>query len=243
MARERKVKVGEARSIRAALYARVSTEDQASNGVSLEVQEERLRAHCESKGWQVARVYLEYGASGKTFDRPKFKKLLAGAKAREFEAVCVHKLDRLTRSVRDLGRLLEFFDKQKITLASVTESIDASSPAGRLVTNVLVSVAQWEREAIAERTAQALRHKRDRLVPYGPTPYGFELRGDRLVRSEKELDIVRRIYRLRRRGQPLATIAEKLNREKIPTKRGRKWAPATVHYVLRNDLYQRFLGK
>lgn len=241
MARRQKHVAGEAREIRAALYARVSTEDQASNGVSLEVQEEKLREYCASKSWQAARAYRDDGASGKTLDRPALKELLRAAKAREFEAVCVHKLDRLTRSMRDLGRLLGVFERHGIALVSLTESIDATSASGRLMINVLGSVAQWEREAIAERTALALRHKRDRMVPYGPTPYGFELRGERLVPAEKELAIVRRIYRLRRKGRSLAAIAEALNREKIPTKRRRRWAPATVHYVLRNELYQRFL--
>src|SRR3990172_6662732 len=104
--------------MRAALYVRVSTEDQAVNGVSLEVQEERLRAYCVARDWQMVKVYADQGVSAGHLDRPALRRLLDDAKARKFEPALIFKLDRLTRSVRDLGTLLDFFEKRDVGLAS-----------------------------------------------------------------------------------------------------------------------------
>lgn len=226
---------------RAAIYVRVSTEDQASNGHSLAMQKERLRAYCRAQGWAVHEVYRDDGASAKTLDRPALRRLLEDARAGQFQAVLVFKLDRITRSVRDLGHLLELFERRKIALVSLGESLDTSTAVGRLVLNVLGSVAQWEREATAERISDVLRHKRDNLEVYSSTPYGFSRRGDRLVPVMRELDVVRTVHRLRRKGKTLRAMASSLNERRIPTRRGRKWAPATLLYILKNDLYRPYL--
>jgi site-specific DNA recombinase len=223
--------------MKAALYVRVSTEDQASNGVSMAAQEERLRAYCKARDWQVHKVYVDDGASAKTLDRPALVRLMSDAQARKFEAVCAYKLDRLTRSVRDLGTLLAFFDKRDLALVSLSESFDATTAAGRLMVNLLGSVSQWEREIIGERTSVALKYKRDHLKVYGEVPYGFKRIGDRLEPLEHELAVVRRIYGLRRDGLTLRTIAEALNRDRIRTKKEKRWAAEQVRYVLGNELY------
>ncbi len=215
----------------------VSTEDQATNGVSLEVQEERLRHYCQSREWQVVKIYRDDGASAKTLDRPALAHLMDDAKTRRFEAVLIFKLDRLTRSVRDLGTLLEFFERRTIALVSLSESFDATTAVGRLMMNMLGSVSQWEREIIGERTAVALRHKRDHLRVYGETPYGFKRVGDRLVPDGPELAVVKRIYGLRKDDLTLRAIADTLNHERVRTKKGRKWAAEQVRYILANELY------
>lgn len=226
--------------MKTAIYCRVSTEEQAANGVSLAMQEERLRAYCTARDWQASRVYID-DASGKTLDRPGLKRLLDDAKAHRFEAVAVFRLDRVTRSVRDLGTLVEFFDKRNIPLVSLSESLDASTAAGRLMMNLLGSVAQWEREVVSERTRAALLHKRSHLDVYGQVPLGFQRVADRLEPDEKELAIVRRIYGLRSEGLTLRAIANLLNRDRIKTKKARRWAAATVAYILQNKLYASYL--
>ncbi len=229
--------------MKAALYLRVSTEDQATNGVSLAAQEERLRAYCTARDWQVHKIYTDDGASGKTLDRPALARLMGDAKARRFEALCIYKLDRMTRSVHDLGTLVEFFDRRNIALVSLSESLDASTAAGRLLMNVLGSVAQWEREAIGERTAVALRYRRNHLKVYGETPFGFKRIGDRLESVERELAVVRRMHGLRRDGLTLRAIAEALNRDHIRTKKGKRWAAEQVRYILNNALYLPYLSE
>jgi site-specific DNA recombinase len=234
---------GEISQAKAAIYLRVSTEAQASIGTSLAIQEEQIRAYCKSQTLRVAAVYRDQGQSAGTLKRPALTALLKDAKSGQFSVVCAYKLDRLTRSLQDLARLLGFFEKHGITLASLGESLDTSTAAGRLTVNVLASVAQWEREAIGERIAAALRHKRSRGEVYGSTPYGFERRGKRLVPDERELSVVRRIHRLRQRGRSLHRIAGKLNSDGVPTKNGRRWAASTVLYLINNDLYGPFLGE
>lgn len=150
----------------------------------------------------------------------------------------VLKLDRLTRSVADLGRLIEDLERYKVALVSVTESLDSSTAGGRLVMNLLGSVSQWEREVIGERTRDALKYKKRNHLLYGPEPFGFGIMGNQLVPDEEEMRTVRRIFNLREQGATLQAIADELNRERIRTKKGKRWAPEQVRYILGNELYR-----
>ncbi len=141
-------------------YLRVSTDKQADRGVSLDAQRAKVHAYAELHDLELAEVIVDAGESAKSLDRPGLKRALGMLKGSEAEALLVVKLDRLTRSVVDLGTLVErYFAPGKAALLSVGEQIDTRSAAGRLVLNVLASVSQWEREAIGERTATAMQHK------------------------------------------------------------------------------------
>src|SRR3984893_18012476 len=120
------------------------------------------------------------GESAKNLNRPGMLRLLAMADAREIDAVIIAKLDRLTRSVKDLGELLERFERRGVSLISVAESLDTGSAAGRLVINIITAVSQWEREAIGERTRDAMNHKRANGRCVGNLPYGYRLAEDGL---------------------------------------------------------------
>ena len=137
----------------------------------------------------------------------------------------------------------EYFEKRNVALVSLSESLDATTATGRLMLNLLGSLSQWEREVIAERTALALRHKRDRLQVYGQTPFGFRRIGDSLEALERELAVMRRIYALRGDGLTLRAIVDQLNGERIKTKTGKRWAPETVRYILANELYKPHVGQ
>ena len=115
------------------------------------------------------------GLSGATLDRPGLQKVLESVRRHEVDAVVVLKLDRLTRSVKDLGILLEAFDRAGVAFSSVTDSFDTSTANGRLVLNVLGSVAQWERDIIAERTSDALQVKKAQGRRVGAVPFRFSL--------------------------------------------------------------------
>src|SRR6202035_5541786 len=123
------------------------------------------------------------------------------------------KLDRLTRSVADLAEILKRFERRGVSLVSVADALDTRSAAGRLVLNIMVSVSQWEREAIGERTRDAMQHKKTRNEWNGNAPYGYRLCGDRKHVEPEELEqkVLRRIRHLRRCGRSLRQIAAKLN--------------------------------
>jgi hypothetical protein len=141
-------------TIKAIGYVRVSTDEQAADGVSLAAQEHKIRMYAELYGIELVEVVVDAGQSAKTLDRPGLRRVLDLLRQRKVEGVIVAKLDRLTRSVADLNTLIDTFfcERAGRQLWSVADSIDTRTAAGRLVLNILGSVGQWERETIAERT-------------------------------------------------------------------------------------------
>ena len=125
-------------------YVRVSTDRQAEQGVSLEAQEAKIRAMATVHGADLGDVIVDGGESAKSLNRPGLQRLLALINTGKVQAVIVAKLDRLTRSVKDLCGLLELFEKRKVALISVAESLDTGSAAGRLVITIMGAVSQWE---------------------------------------------------------------------------------------------------
>ncbi len=223
--------------MKAGIYCRVSSESQATNGVSLQAQQERLEAFCVAKTWDVHRVYVDDGYSAATLDRPAIQELLRDVKARRVGVIVVYRLDRLTRRLSDLESVLKVLEKYEATLASLSESLDASSASGRLMLNLLMSVAAWEREIIGERTAAALQYKKMHLSAYGTVPFGFLREGDTLKPCEKELRTVKRIYQLRERGKTLREICDALQASGTRTKTGKRFQPETVRLILGNSIY------
>jgi site-specific DNA recombinase len=218
--------------MRAIGYIRVSTDKQADKGCSLEAQHEKIRAMAVVQGTEVADLIVDAGESAKNLKRPGMVRILKLVQAGEVDKVIVAKLDRLTRSVRDLADLLEIFQRKGVSLVSVAESLDTGSAAGRLVLNIMVSDSQWEREAIGERTRDALQLKRSRLEFLGNAPYGFRLAIDQkhIEEDRKEQSVLNRIRTLRLDGRSLRAIATELNRRRLTTRRGSHWR---MEYVAR----------
>lgn len=217
-------------------YARVSTEEQASDGVSLGAQVEKIKAYAALYDLELVEVIVDPGASAKTIDRPGLNRALSMLRGGQASGLVVAKLDRLTRSVADLAVLLDeyFGERPGKQLFSVADAIDTRTAAGRMVLNILMSVAQWEREAIAERTKDALRHKRSRGERTGQIPLGFRLAEDgvHLVEDESEQHALATVRALRAEGKSVRGIAEEMNRRGIPAKGKRGWHKTTVHLYL-----------
>lgn len=219
-------------------YARVSTDKQADRGVSLEAQQEKIRAMAVVQGAELVDVIVDAGESAKTLDRPGMERLLALVDARKVDTVIIAKLDRLTRSVKDLALLLENFTRRGVGLVSVAESLDTNTAAGRLVLNIMVSVSQWEREAIGERTRDAMAHMKATHQAYSPTPYGFERNGDMLATADDEQGTVQQIRAWHAAGWTLRKIAGELNRLGVATKNGgAAWYASTVRGIVTNKLH------
>lgn len=143
--------------LRAAIYARVST---ANNGQNPEMQLRELREYCARRGWTVAGEYTDVGISGAKATRPELSRMMDDAHKRRFDAVVVWKFDRFARSVPHLLRALETFNALNVEFVSLSESLDTSTPAGRMVFTVLGAVAELERSLIAERVRAGLRNAR-----------------------------------------------------------------------------------
>jgi site-specific DNA recombinase len=215
-------------------YARVSTDKQADRGVSLEAQTEKIRAMAVVHTAELADIIVEAGESAKSLNRPGMQRLLALVDSAAVNAVIIAKLDRLTRSVKDLCELLERFERRGVALISVAESLDTSSAAGRLVINIMTAVSQWEREAIGERTRDAMRHKRSNGERVGNIAFGYRLASDG-VHVEPELTeqaSIAAITELRAEGSSLRRIAAALNKRGSRTRKGSEWRLESVARVV-----------
>ena len=227
-------------------YARVSTDEQAREGVSLEAQQSRIRAYCEAKELELMDTLVDDGISGKTLDRPALRELLQRCERGEVGHVVVVKLDRLTRRTRDLLALVDdLFLARHIELHSVSESLDTSSPHGKFVLTLFGGLAQMERELIGERTRSALAFKRENGQPTSHPPLGFRANGNRhrMVPVPAELETVHRILDRWRTGGSYAGIARELNQEGVASKRGGRWHASTVRGIVqRRDWYAEHLN-
>src|SRR6202171_4580971 len=145
------------RPIRVALYARVST---SNHGQDVTVQTRELKEFVERRGWQFAGEYVDQGISGSRVRRPELDRLMADAHRHQFDAVIVWKFDRFARSVSHLLRALETFQALGIEFVSLSESLDTSTPGGKLVCTGLGAVCQLERSLIVERVKAGLRNAR-----------------------------------------------------------------------------------
>ena len=208
-------------------YVRVSTDKQSDAGFSLDAQKAKLEAYASLYDLQVVDLVVETG-SAKDLSRPGLQALIRRLQAGEAQGLVVCKLDRLTRSVADLGRLVEGVF-QKVALLSVAEQIDTRSAAGRLVLNVLASVSQWEREAIGERTKSVMQYmKAQGEYTGGEPPYGFRLEDGRLVEQPAEQVLIALVKRYRAEGMTLRAISSVLAEQGRVSRTGRPFHAQTV---------------
>jgi len=214
-------------------YVRVSTEQQASEGVSLEAQRAKIEHWCKANDYELVNVYVDAGISGKSMDkRPGLLDALKSLK--KGMALVSYSLSRLARSTKDALSIGESVAKKKADMVSLTEQIDTTTAAGKMMFQMLSVLAEFERNLVAERTTNALQHKKRTGQKYtNQTPYGFEAIEGRLVQVQQEAEIVAEIQAARSSGSTLQFIADGLNGRGIPTKTGKTWAPATIHLLLK----------
>lgn len=217
-------------------YLRVSTTEQADSGLSLDAQRARIEAQCAANGWRLVDVFVDSGISAKTLDRPGLQDALATLKPGR--VLLALKLDRLTRSVPDLYVLDERVQRTGGEWATVAERIDTTSATGRMMRTLIATLAEWEREVIAERTVAALATKRTRGERLGTTPLGYtteraEDGTTRLVPNAEEQATVAMARALRAEGMTLARIAAKLAETGHRTKRGGHWDATTVRLLIK----------
>jgi DNA invertase Pin-like site-specific DNA recombinase len=214
-------------------YIRVSTQEQARDGVSLAAQEERIRAFAVATSRPLCEVVVDDGASAASLKRNGLQDILAQIREGSIGAVVVAKLDRLTRSVRDLLDLLEVFEKHGVALVSISETLDTSSAMGRCIIKVIGSFSELEREQGGERTSDALAELRRTGKAYGPTPFGWHRQGDDLVADPEQQAWLTKAREMSAAGATLQQIADQFNAAGVARPRaGRKWYPSSVRSIL-----------
>lgn len=228
--------------VKVAVYARVSTQEQAVEGTSLEHQSEQLKKYCESQGWEIFQTYVDAGYTGKDGNRPGLKRLLADAKLNLFDKVVVHKMDRLARSLRLLLEIEDNLKEYGISFHSVKEIFDTSTASGRHFLQMLGMIGEWERETIIERTkAGRLQRYKEGCWAGGRNPYGYlyDKESKKLIINETEAAVIRNIFQSYSTGKSMAYIANTLNSEKIPPrdKKGKGWRVSAVRDIICNPMF------
>lgn len=220
-------------------YARVSTEEQAREGVSLEAQRARIEAWAQGNDTPLIGFFEDAGISGsRTENREGLQKAIELA-CEERAILVVYSLSRLSRSTRDTLQIAERMERAGADLVSLSEKIDTTSAAGKMVFRMLAVLNEFERDQISERTAAALRHKREKRQPYSPTPYGFNRTSDMLVINHDEQKVIEEILELREKGWSLRRIAASLNCREIRAKKGGGWRASSVRSILMSQRLQK----
>lgn len=191
-------------------YIRVSTEDQAREGISLENQEAKIRFYASINDHELVEVIRDEGASGKSLEREGIARLLDLVERGRVEAVIVYKLDRLSRRTLDSLSLIENLESKGIAFHSISEKVDTKSATGKFFLTIISAVAQMERDMIAERTKDALAHKKKKGEWSGRIPFGFRIKDNRLVEDPDQIKVIQKAKRLRRSGKSLREISRAL---------------------------------
>jgi site-specific DNA recombinase len=217
-------------------YIRVSTEDQAREGVSLDNQRTKIRAYCELKEMDLVNIVEDAGISAKNLNRAGVQKVLDMARRKEVDAVIVYKLDRMFRSTVDALETTKLFAKWGVSFHSIHETLDTQSAMGKFFFTLTAALAEMERGIIAERTRAALKHKRAKNEKTGgDVPFGFDLSPTGfLVPNLAEQRAIRLISELRLKGYALRAVCRELEREGYRTKSGKAgWNPKTVSMIMK----------
>jgi len=226
----------------AVAYIRVSTIEQAHEGVSLAAQEERIRAYCVMAGLDLIAVIRDEGisASKELATRPGGIDLLKMISAQGIKNIVALKLDRLFRDAADCLNQTRAWDNAGIALHLIDmggTAINTGTAMGRFFITMAAGFAELERNLISERTETALAHKKAKREAYSPTPLGYDREGNALVVNEKEQEVISQIKAWRKEGATLRQIANRLNDAGIPTKKGGKWYASTVTNILNNSIH------
>lgn len=214
-------------------YIRVSTQGQAEDGVSLDAQEAKVRAWADLNGASEVVIFRDEGISGKRSDnRPGLQSALD--MVGQGDALIVYSLSRLSRSTKDTLVLAEVLLNKEADLVSLSEKIDTTTAAGKMVFRMLAVLSEFERDQISDRTRFALAHKKvKREKTGGDVPFGYYLDGIHLVEDENEQKAIALIRDLRRKGYKLQAICWELQKEGYRTRRGNlKWQPKTVSRII-----------
>ena len=227
--------------IRVAIYTRVSTEDQAKEGFSLDAQLDKLRSYCKARDWIVGGEYIDDGYSGRNVKRPAYSKMMD--EMDNWNVLLVNKMDRIHRNSKNFMMMMEYLKKHNKEFVSMTESLDTSTAMGRFVMDIIQRIAQLESEQIGERVYFGMEQKarvNGGVLGFN-IPYGYDYTDGKLTINSNEAENVKNIFEMYLKGMSMKIIAEELNSKDIPTKMNKTWGAQTVSLILKNPLYCGYL--
>ncbi|KKX54438.1 recombinase family protein [Brevibacillus borstelensis] len=219
-----------------AAYIRVSTDEQADKGNSLNEQKERLTSYCKAMGWTEPTFYIDDGQSAKNLNRPAIQQLLKDVKQGKIDIVLTTKLDRLCRNLLDLLQTVELFNAHDCNYVSASESFDTSTAVGRMTLQLLGTFAEFERERISERVKDNMMSLAKNTNKALTKPcYGYDIVDGHYVINEEEAKNVRLMFDLAEEGKGHRMIAKILNDHGVKTKRGKMWDQVNVKRLINNE--------
>lgn len=229
--------------IHAALYARVSTEEQADQGYSLAAQLQMLRDFCEVFEMDIAGEYVDDGYSGTNTRRPAYRRMFSPDERQRWDALVVIKMDRIHRNSKNFMLMIEDLSKNGQSFFSTTERIDTTTAVGRFAMDVIQRIAQLESEQIGERTKFGMIQKaeqKDGIMGFQP-PYGYSIADGELISIPEEQIVVKRIFGSYLENSTLDEIASELNSSFIRTRNGNQWNKYNLRNILHNPVYAGYM--
>ncbi len=209
-----------------AIYVRVSTEEQAKEGLSIDAQIDKCRAFCQARDWKVFKIYKDAGYSAGSLNRPALELLLRDAQEKKFKIILVHKIDRFSRKLKDLIMILEELKEKEINFTSVTEQIDTTSAMGEAFFQIIGVFAQLERGMVRERVELAF----DRKIKFGEAlfraPYGYVYKNKKLVPDPENSEKIKEMFEMWSQDIDYKEISKKF---KIPV--------STFYQIIKNQIY------
>ena len=223
--------------MRAAIYSRVSTEDQAKEGFSIAAQLKRLNAYCKARGWSVAGEYIDDGHSGREVKRPAYQRMMGDKDM--WDVLVVLKMDRIHRNSRNFAVMMDNLRDWGKEFNSMQESFDTTTAIGRFVMDTIQRIAQLESEQIGERVKMGMTQKAKKGIGYlgFGEPYGYEYLDKKLLIKEDESAVVREIFTTYLVGASIRDIVDGLNYRNILAKKGGSWTKEAISNILKNPLY------
>lgn len=220
----------------AGIYKRVSTLDQKREGFSLGEQEEKLKEFCKFKGYEIYKVYADEGISAKNDKRPAYQEMMRDVKDKKINVIVAFKLDRLTRSVYDIEKLMKSVNDNDCDIDCMADESNTTTSNGRMVMRIMTSVSQNEIEKCSERTKFGMVGAIKAGHIPNKCPLGFKRNKKKLVPDPLTKDIVIRVFDLYLEGKSYQTIANIYNEEKVLGKTN--WRDSTINHIITNELYK-----
>ena len=214
------------KEVKVAIYVRVSTEEQAKEGISIEAQTDRCKAYSKARNWAVFKVYKDAGFSAGSTDRPAFQLLMRDVEDKKFEVILVYKIDRFSRKLKDLITILEDLKKHDINFTSVTEQIDTTTAMGEAFFQIVGVFAQLERGMVKERVEMAFNKKIELGEYLNRAPLGYFYKNGKLALNEEEAKKVKEIFEMWANGIHYSEISSKFNLPK-----------STLYEIIKNPTY------